>query len=137
MQNSNNINQPGFIDNARIGNTDFPQIYRDLLTNLALRQNMPNVNPYGGGAQDSNSIAGMRVTEGPTGFAVPVQYNQMTPIQQGMQYNTASFDNPNLANSGMTPADIDKLRVMQGQGPMSFEMRERLINAMRDRGYQY
>lgn len=73
----------------------------------------------------------------PTGFAVPVQYNQMTPIQQGMQYNAASFDNPNLASSGMTPADIDKLRVMQGRDPMSFEMRERLINAMRDRGYKY
>lgn len=75
--------------------------------------------------------------EGPTGFAAPIQYNQMTPIQQGMQYNVASFDNPNLANSGMTPADIDKLRVMQGQDPMSFGMRERLINAMRNRGYQY
>ena len=238
MQNSNNINQPGFIDNSRIGNTDFPQIYKDLLTNLNLRQNMPNVNPYGSGAQDSNSIAGMRVTEGPTGyaapigqygmgnidlynrpviknpdgsistvrsmsfndgknevliptvspagvmtpqeainryrqtgeylgkfntpeqaneyaqrlheeqanlynngtptgFAAPVQYNQMTPIQQGMQYNTASFDNPNLVNSGMTPADIDKLRVMQGREPMPLEMRERLINAMRNRGYQY
>jgi len=32
----------------------------------------------------------------PTGFAAPIQYNQMTPVQQGMQYNTASFDNSKL-----------------------------------------
>jgi len=44
---------------------------------------------------------------------------------------------PNLINSGVTPADIDKMRVMQGQEPMSLDMRAKLIDAMRNKGYQY
>lgn len=92
MQNSNNINQQNFIDNARIGNVNYSQLYRDLLANLNRRANQPNVNPYGNGAVGSNAYAGIRFNEGgPTGFAAPIGQYGMGNIDL---YNRPVIKNP-------------------------------------------